>query len=106
MTMFSATAKTASIVVCAHIYMGLLIIAAYLTVSTTTGFVYAVPTSPLLNVCAEYNRTTRNLQTIESTWNETVCKEQSLTLYFRFCCLLEFMPAERVGQGIVGVFQC
>ena len=74
MTIFSATAKTANniIIVCAHIYMGLLIIAAYLTVSTTTGFVYAVPTPPLLSVCAEYNRMTGTLQTIESTWNEVV----------------------------------
>jgi len=73
MKMFSATAKTANIIVCAYIYMGLLIIAAYLTVSTTTGFVYAVPIPPSLNVCAEYNRTTGTLQTIESTWNEVVC---------------------------------
>jgi len=75
MSIFSATAKTANIIVCAHIYMGLLVIAAYLTVSTTTGFVHVVPTPPLLNVCAEYDTTTLTgtLQTIESTWNEVVC---------------------------------
>jgi len=53
--------------------MGLPIIAAYSTVTTTIGFVYAVPTPPSLYVCAEYNRMTGTLQTIESTWNEVVC---------------------------------
>jgi len=72
MKMFSATAKTANIVVCGHIYMGLLVISAYLTVSITIGFVYAVPPPPMLNVCAEYNRTTGTLQTIESSWKEVV----------------------------------
>ena len=33
------------------------------------------------NVCAEYDNMTGTLLTIESTWNEVVCGEQSHTLY-------------------------
>ena len=50
---------------------------------------YAVPLTPVPNVCAEYDNTTGTLLTIESTWNEVVCGEQSHTLYFgyRFVCV-------------------
>ena len=60
---------------------------AYLTVSTV--FVYAVPWTPVPNVCAEYDNMTGTLLTIESTWNEVVCGEQSHTLYFgcKFVCV-------------------
>ena len=51
-----------------HKYHG---ITASLTVSTA--FVYAVPPTPIPNICAEYGRTIGTLQTIESTWNEVVC---------------------------------
>ena len=37
--------------------------------------------SPMPKVCAEYDRTNGALQTIDSTWDEVVCKEQSCTLY-------------------------
>ena len=58
----------------------------------STGFVYcAVPATSMPNVCAEYDRMTGALQTIESTWNEVVCKEKSYTLILIFCWSLELI---------------
>lgn len=40
--------------------------------------------TPVPNVHAEYRGTVGTLQTINITWNEMVCQEQSHTLYFGF----------------------
>ena len=42
-----------------------------------TAFFFAVPRTPLPDVCAEYDRTNGTLQTIDTTWDELVCKGQS-----------------------------
>lgn len=54
----------------------MLTIAAWLT-----GFVYAVPTTPMPNMCAEYDGMTETLLNIESKWDEVVCKRQSQYIF-------------------------
>ena len=70
-----------------------------LTFQLQVSCIHAVPANPMFDVCAVYSMVNGSLQTVESTWNEVVCKVLFILLS-KYCMLLCWISRFIATQGM------